>query len=183
MNLESFLEEERARAEEALGRAVLWILPLLPEPCRGPAAHGVRAGGKRLRPILCRAAFLACLDSAFFDAAFVPSRFNRRVDARLRFADGRLRLDLRDDDNSRFALSRVSSDAWPFSGGGSFTPARRAFESPIAIACSVERAPCFPSRTCSMRRGSRRFTEAWLARMVIPLLTTFPIGIRLPVGP
>ncbi|PYO46704.1 MAG: hypothetical protein DMD72_12050 [Gemmatimonadetes bacterium] len=26
------------------------------------------------------------------------------------------------------------------------TPARRAFDSPMAIACSVDRAPCFPSR-------------------------------------
>ena len=28
--------------------------------------------------------------------------------------------------------------------------ARRAFESPIAIACLVERAPCLPSRMCSI---------------------------------
>jgi hypothetical protein len=34
--------------------------------------------------------------------------------------------------------------------GGSFTPARRAFDNPIAIACLVERAPCLPSRTCSI---------------------------------
>jgi len=27
------------------------------------------------------------------------------------------------------------------------TPARRAFDKPIAIACFVDRAPCFPSRT------------------------------------
>ena len=60
MNLGVFLEDERLRAEAALDRAVSWILPLLPEPCRGPAAHGVRAGGKRLRPILCRASFVAC---------------------------------------------------------------------------------------------------------------------------
>jgi farnesyl diphosphate synthase len=59
-SLDSFLEDERARAEAALGRAVSWTLPLLPEPYRGPVAHGVRAGGKRLRPILCRAAFHAC---------------------------------------------------------------------------------------------------------------------------
>jgi len=37
----------------------------------------------------------------------------------------------------------------PF-GGGSFTPARRAFDSPIAIACSVEATPCLPSRTWSI---------------------------------
>ena len=59
-SLDLYLEKERARAEAALEGAVSWILPLLPEPCREPAAHGVRAGGKRLRPILCRAAFLAC---------------------------------------------------------------------------------------------------------------------------
>jgi hypothetical protein len=35
----------------------------------------------------------------------------------------------------------------PAPGRGSFTPARRAFDNPMAIACFVERAPCFPSRT------------------------------------
>ena len=45
-----------------------------------------------------------------------------------------------------FALRRVFADVVPFFGGGNATPARRAFESPIAIACFVERAPCLPSR-------------------------------------
>jgi hypothetical protein len=47
---------------------------------------------------------------------------------------------------SRLALRRVFSDVVPFLGGGSFTPALRAFDSPIAIACLVERAPCLPRR-------------------------------------
>ena len=34
----------------------------------------------------------------------------------------------------------------PFFGTGSLTPALRAFDNPIAIACFVERAPCLPSR-------------------------------------
>jgi hypothetical protein len=38
-------------------------------------------------------------------------------------------------------------DAFPFFGGLSGTPARRAFDNPIAIACFVDRAPCLPSRT------------------------------------
>jgi hypothetical protein len=39
-------------------------------------------------------------------------------------------------------------DAFALAGGfGSFTPARRAFDSPIAMACFAERAPCLPSRT------------------------------------
>jgi hypothetical protein len=33
---------------------------------------------------------------------------------------------------------------------GTFTPARRAFDNPIAMACLAERAPCLPSRTCSI---------------------------------
>ena len=45
---------------------------------------------------------------------------------------------------------RVRSLVRPFSGGGSGTPARRAFDRPIAIACFVERAPCLPWRTWSI---------------------------------
>jgi hypothetical protein len=37
--------------------------------------------------------------------------------------------------SARSALRRVSSEAWPFSGGGNSTPARRAFDKPIAMAC------------------------------------------------
>jgi hypothetical protein len=38
----------------------------------------------------------------------------------------------------------------PAGGGGSCTPARRAFESPIAMACFGFFAPCMPSRMCSI---------------------------------
>jgi len=58
---------------------------------------------------------------------------------------GRLRE--RDFLKSRFAFSRVSVEVVPLLGGGNFTPARRALDNPIAIACSGERAPCLPSRT------------------------------------
>jgi hypothetical protein len=34
--------------------------------------------------------------------------------------------------------------------GLAFTPARRALDKPIAIACLAERAPCLPSRICSI---------------------------------
>jgi hypothetical protein len=92
------------------------------------------------------AALRACRESASFEAALCPSRFNAFRVARERVADGRLRLfALR---VSRFACSFVSSEE-PSEGGKS-TPARRAFESPIAIACLVDRAPCFPSRMCSI---------------------------------
>jgi hypothetical protein len=51
---------------------------------------------------------------------------------------------------SRAAWCRVCAEVVPFRGGGSFTPARLALESPMAMACSVERAPCFPARMCSI---------------------------------
>ena len=47
-------------------------------------------------------------------------------------------------------LSNFLQETVPLLGGGSFTPARRAFESPMAIVRSVERAPCFPSKMCSI---------------------------------
>ena len=47
---------------------------------------------------------------------------------------------------SRAAARRVLSEVVPFFGAFSFTPARRALDSPMAMACWVERAPCFPSR-------------------------------------
>jgi hypothetical protein len=46
----------------------------------------------------------------------------------------------------RYPWLLVRAWAVPFGGGGSGTPARRAFDRPIAIACSGDRAPCFPSR-------------------------------------
>jgi hypothetical protein len=42
----------------------------------------------------------------------------------------------------RFVLSVAEAG-----GGGSWTPARRAFDRPIAMACFADWAPCFPSRT------------------------------------
>ena len=92
-----------------------------------------------------RAVDRACLASALLEAALRPSRRRAEVVARCLRADGflpdRLRL------KACWAFRRVFSDVVPFSGARSFTPARRAFESPIAIACLVDRAPCFPSRT------------------------------------
>lgn len=57
--LEPYLEEERARVGEALEDILRDLLPDLPEAIGRPIAHSVRAGGKRLRPILCATAFRA----------------------------------------------------------------------------------------------------------------------------
>jgi hypothetical protein len=40
------------------------------------------------------------------------------------------------------------------------TPARRAFDKPIAIACFAERAPCLPARIWSI--SSRTNSPAWV---------------------
>jgi hypothetical protein len=67
-----------------------------------------------------------------------------RIEARARFAEGfRPLLALR---RAEAALRLV--DGLALAGGeGRSTPARRALDSPIAIACFADRAPCFPSRT------------------------------------
>jgi len=90
------------------------------------------------------AAVVACRESAFFDAALCGSFSSAFNVARERLRE----VFLPARRVSRLACSFVSADA--FSGGANFTPARRAFDNPIAIACFVDRAPCFPSRMCSI---------------------------------
>ena len=73
----------------------------------------------------------ACRDSARCDAAEWPSRFNAFVVAFDRRGDGA-------------CVDGVSDFFCP--RDGSFTPAFRAFDKPMAIACLSERAPCLLSR-------------------------------------
>jgi len=71
-DLEAFLAEQGPAVEGALERALVALLPTLPEPLRGPLRHGVMSGGKRLRPILCVAAYEACggeVSDAAYDLA------------------------------------------------------------------------------------------------------------------
>jgi len=91
-----------------------------------------------------RAADFACRDSAFRDAVLRGSRLSLRIEARARFAAGR-----RPDFARRLADRALRFvDSVALGGGeGRSTPARRAFDSPMAIACLADRAPCFPSRT------------------------------------
>jgi hypothetical protein len=90
----------------------------------------------------------ACRDSALDDAAWRPSFLSALIVARERLAEvlRGWRLFLK----SLSAFCRVLALEFAGSGGGSFTPARRALDKPIAIARLLDRAPCFPSRTCSI---------------------------------
>jgi geranylgeranyl pyrophosphate synthase len=58
-DLEAFLEAERHAADAALDRALARWSALLPEAIAAAVAHGVRGGGKRLRPVLCVSAYRA----------------------------------------------------------------------------------------------------------------------------
>lgn len=82
-----------------------------------------------------RAADRACFASACGDAALRPSRLRRLSIARERFADVFFLPPLLPLRASRVAARRVSSETVPFFGDFSFTPARRAFDNPMAIAC------------------------------------------------
>ena len=59
VDLRGFLNRERERVEEALSRALESLGSAVPKAYAGALAHGVRSGGKRLRPILCVAAYRA----------------------------------------------------------------------------------------------------------------------------
>jgi len=61
-SLPAFLEDEARRTAEALARTLEppGVLSNLPERLRDPVRHTLEAGGKRIRPILCVAAFRAC---------------------------------------------------------------------------------------------------------------------------
>ena len=95
------------------------------------------------------AAVRACFESARRDAAECDSRLSARVVARDRAADV-FRVRRRPAVSARWAFFLVAADASPLRGGFKLTPARRAFDSPIAIACFVDLAPCLPSRIWSI---------------------------------
>jgi hypothetical protein len=117
----------------------------------------LRAAGCRDVADRRRAAVRACRESALREAALRPWRFNARDVARERAAEGRprrRRLARLADAALRFVLGLA------FLGGRSFTPERRAFDSPIAIACFVDAAPCFPSRMWCI--SSRTNSPAWV---------------------
>jgi len=107
-----------------------------------------------------RALPFACRASERCDAAERPSRRSARFTPRERVRDGRRRERDFPRAVSCAAFSRVSAEVDPFLGAGSFTPARRAFDSPIAIACCGDRAPCLPSRTWWI--SSRTNSPAWV---------------------
>jgi hypothetical protein len=104
------------------------------------------------------AADFPCCESDRRETADCPSRFNAPRVACERRADGRLALVRRPRALSLRALRRVLSDVVSGRGGRNGTPARRALDSPMAMACFGDRAPCLPSRTCSI--SSRTYSPA-----------------------
>ena len=136
------VERRRRVAAARLAAALRSAAPFVRDARR---ADALRNPVERLR-----AADRACFDSSAVDAAAWPSRFSARSVARERLDDGLRFFPRRPWLNARSAARRVRADVFPGAGGGRLTPARLAFESPMAIACFVERAPCLPSRTCSI---------------------------------
>jgi hypothetical protein len=98
-----------------------------------------------------RAAVRACRDNASGEAASPLSRWSAFNVAFDRFEEGffpEFAIS-----RSRCALRRVASDVLPGFGGANFTPARRALESPMAMACFVDRAPRLPRGFLRSLRG------------------------------
>lgn len=68
LDLPAYLTARAARVERALERAVLRAREALPGDLAAAVAHGVLSGGKRVRPILCQAAYVACAGDDTGDA-------------------------------------------------------------------------------------------------------------------
>jgi hypothetical protein len=92
-----------------------------------------------------RAAPRVCRANADRDAESWGSLLNTPLTALDRVRDTLPRCQ-RPFAKSRFACLRTFSDERPRFGAASFTPARRALDNPMAMACCGERAPCLPSR-------------------------------------
>src|ERR1700727_1644469 len=105
-----------------------------------------RATAQREEPAMVASAALACCYKALCDAPDRGSRFRAASLLRARLAEIDFFLRLCPTLLSRAAAFRVFSDTRPFFGWARSTPARRALESPIAIACFADAAPCLPSR-------------------------------------
>lgn len=106
------------------------------------------------------AAACACRERARWEAAECGSLFNLFLAARERAGEGVVLRPLAARFNSRCACLRTAVEVAPFFGGGSLMPARRALDKPMAMACLAERAPCSPSRMCSI--SSRTNSPAWV---------------------
>jgi hypothetical protein len=131
-------------------RRVLAALRAAAERLEAPLVlAALRAAAERSERLRRAAADRPCFARAFLEAADLPSCRNARVMARERLLDGPC-LPPRPARYALAALRRVFSGTVPFSGGGRSTPARRAFDNPMATACFDERTPCLPCRTCSI---------------------------------
>jgi hypothetical protein len=141
------------------------------------------AAAERSPALRLRADLRACFDSASLDAAERPSRFSALLLARARLRE--LFLAIFEPDfvavaRSRLARLMVSRDASPYFGGGRSTPARRASDKPIAIACLVDRAPCLPWRMWSI--SSRTNSPAWVLADLPSRLSFFALSMALFAG-
>jgi len=87
-----------------------------------------------------------CRESADFETLDLLALFKAFSVARERLGET-AGLPERPFARSRSACFRTRFVARPALGGPNLTPARRAFDNPIAIACCGDLAPCFPSRT------------------------------------
>src|SRR5262249_9656427 len=115
-------------------------------------AAAERAAAPRRRALAC-----ACRLSDRRLAARCPSRRSAPSTARARVRDV-LRWRFPPLAMSRFALARTRAELVLLVG--SLTPAGRASDRPIAIACFVDRAPCLPPRMWCI--SSRTNSPAWV---------------------
>jgi geranylgeranyl diphosphate synthase, type II len=70
LRLDAYLDAERARVERALAAAAAEIAARVPAAVAAPLGYALETPGKRLRPILCVAAYRAAADGSPDDAVY-----------------------------------------------------------------------------------------------------------------
>lgn len=138
-DLATFLDDERRRSDSALARAMDRLQGFLPTDEGAAVRHAVLMGGKRLRPILCVAAYRAC-GGAGDDAAHDLGAALEMIHAYSLMHDDLPCMDDADLRRGRPAPHKVFGEATVMRAGAALIPAAglQAWWASQSMGCSGE---------------------------------------------
>ena len=139
--LDGYLRAEMARVEAALHRALDDLERDLPAEILDATRHGVLGGGKRLRPILCVAAYTACGGKAT-EAAYDLAASLELIHAYSLMHDDLPCMDDAELRRGRATTHKVHGEVLTMTAGAALIPAaaRQALRAAMALGCDGARA-------------------------------------------
>jgi geranylgeranyl diphosphate synthase, type II len=139
VDLQTFLSRERDRTEAALESALELIMPRVPGQLQAALRHGVTSAGKRLRPILCVAAYRAV--GGHGDAVYSLAVSLELIHAYSLMHDDLPCMDDADLRRGRPTTHKVEGEQATMAAGALLIPvaARQAWEGAMAMGLPEER--------------------------------------------